>query len=269
MLDGEPAPWEVVLSSSNLEITLEDGVAVVAMNRPPANAFDQSMYIEVAEAFADPTCFSPNVKAIVLTGKGRHFCGGNDLDEFKTMTPENGGERMWRVREAFFAIQNSPVPVIGAVSGAAVGTGLAIAASCDFVVAAADARFGLPELKVGVMGGARHLRRIAPEPLVRRMFLTSELMRADAFAAAGGCVFVCEGEALIETAMGFARLIAARSPEVVRVGKSILNRIETMDLRSGYEFEQGFTVSLSGHPDSKEALNAFCDGREPVFGDVR
>ena len=247
-----------------------DGVATVTMNRPPANAIDRDMYIEMAALFGDPDRIgSPDrpggVRAIVLGGAGPHFCAGNDLDEFATMTPENGTERMWRVREAFFAIQDCAVPVVGAVHGVALGTGLAIAASCDIVVAADDAKFGLPELTVGVMGGARHLARMAPEPLVRRMFFTGEHLRAGDFRDAGGALVVCPRGELEERAKDLARRIASFSPTAVRLAKQILNRVEDMDLKSGYAFEQQFTVRMSGHPDSKEALKAFSEKRDPVY----
>jgi enoyl-CoA hydratase/carnithine racemase len=100
-----------------------------------------------------------DVRVVILAGRGKHFCAGTDLDDFATTMPDNADERMWQVREAFFAIQDCPVRVIGAVQGTAVGTGLAVAASCDYVIAAVDARIGLPEITVGVMGGARHLAR--------------------------------------------------------------------------------------------------------------
>jgi enoyl-CoA hydratase len=248
-----------------LDIEFDQGIATVALNRPPANAVDRSMYIEIAELFSKPDRIGAGLKVIVLKGQGKHFCAGNDLDEFATMTPENGTERMWRVREAFFAIQNCAVPVIGAVHGAALGTGLAIAASCDFVVAANNARFGLPELTVGVMGGARHLARMAPQPVVRRMFFTGEHIQADAFAAAGGSIIVCPADQMLERARGFASRIASFSPTAVRIGKSVLDRIETMNLPTGYEFEQGYTVTMSGHPDAKEALRAFRENRAPRY----
>ena len=243
----------------------DDGVLTVALNREPANAVDRDMYIEIAELFGNVDRVADNVRAIILRGKGPHFCAGNDLDEFASMTPENGTERMWRVREAFFAIQDCAVPVIGAVHGAALGTGLAIAASCDFVVAADDARLGLPELTVGVMGGARHLARMAPQPLVRRMFFTGQPMKAKELMEAGGSLIVCPMAELYETALQYARRVAGFSPTAVRLAKQILNRIETMDLQPGYAFEQGFTVKMSGHPDSKEALTAFHDKRSPVY----
>jgi enoyl-CoA hydratase/carnithine racemase len=243
----------------------ENGVALITMNRPPANAVHREMYIEMASLFRDPDMLGGNVRAIVLAGAGKHFCAGNDLAEFASMTPENGTERMWRVREAFFAIQDCPVPVIGAVQGAAVGTGLAIAAACDFVVAAPDAKFGLPELTVGVMGGARHLARIAPQPLVRRMFFTGAHVSAVDFAASGGAIVIADSGRPIETATEYAKKIAGHSPTAVRLAKHILNRIEDMDLQSGYAFEQGFTVKMSGHPDSKEALAAFSERRAPNY----
>lgn len=233
------------------------------MNRPPVNAVDQDMYIEINRLFTNPDQMGDNVRAIVLAGAGPHFCAGNDLGEFATMTPDNGTERMWRVRSAFFAIQDCVVPVIGAVHGSALGTGLAIAASCDFLVAADNAKFGLPELSVGVMGGARHLARIAPQPLVRRLFFTSDPVSAQELASPGSPLILCRHEELLDVACRYASRVARLSPTAVRLGKQILNRIETLELKAGYEFEQEFTVKMSGHPDSKESLTAFSERRIP------
>jgi enoyl-CoA hydratase len=244
---------------------MNTGVWVVRLARPPVNAIDRDMYIEIANLFCDPDQMDADLRAIVLTGEGRHFCAGNDLEEFATMTPQNGVERMWRVREAFFAIQDCSVPVIGAVHGAVLGTGLAIAASCDFIVAAKDARFGLPELTVGVMGGARHLARFAPEPLVRRMFFTGEQLTAGQLGEASGAMLVCEPEELLDRACALAARVASFSPTAVRLAKRVLNRVETLDLKAGYELEQSYTVKMSGHPDSKEALRAFRQKREPEY----
>ena len=245
--------------------SLGDGVFNVELARGSANAVDRAMYMEIRNLFGNVDQLGGDVRAIVLSGKGRHFCGGNDLDEFATMTPDNAVERMWRVREAFFAISGCSVPVVGAVHGAALGTGLALAASCDFVVAAKSARFGLPELTVGVMGGARHLARMAPQPLVRRMYFTGQPETAEAFAAAGGSVFVCDDDQLMVEAARLAKRIASYSPTAVRVSKRVLDRVEWMNLTEGYEFEQGATVRMSGHPDSKEALAAFKEKRDPVY----
>jgi enoyl-CoA hydratase len=247
----------------------QNGVVVATLDREPVNGINVPFYREIANFFSDPDKHVGDIRAIVLTGSGKHFCAGNDLDEFATMTPVNGTERMWHVREAFFAIQSCVVPVVGAINGTALGTGLAIAASCDFVVAAGDARLGLPELTVGVMGGARHLARLAPQPLVRRMFLTGEHISARDFAAAGGSVIVCSADRLMEEAIRYAKRIASLSPTAVRLGKQVLDRIEWMELHAGYEFEQRYTVKMSGHPDSKEALAAFREKRQPQYAEYR
>ena len=173
----------------------------------------------------------PEARVLVLAGRGKHFCGGNDLEEFKTLDPENSPGRMKEVREAFFSIYDSTKPVIAAVQGAAVGTGLAIAASCDLVVAAESSRFALPEVNVGVMGGAKHLSRMVPQGVVRLMHLSGDPVPA-------------------------AKLLPYEQS---------LNAIEYMDLKSGYEFEQSLTGELSGYEDSKEALNAFLERRTPVY----
>jgi enoyl-CoA hydratase/carnithine racemase len=246
----------------------EHGVATVTMDRPPVNAVDLLMYRELRDLFADIDAIGSGVRAVVLTGEGKHFCAGNDLDDFATMDRDNVRERMFHVREAFFAIQECAVPVVGAVAGAALGTGMAIAASCDFVVAADDAAFGLPELSVGVHGGARHLGRVVPQPIVRWMYFTGERLTGEEMLRLGAVVAVVPRDELLERARSEARRIAAFSPTAVRMGKQGLNDIEHTTIRVGYEHEQGLTARMMDHPDSKIALDAIRDGGSPEYADV-
>jgi enoyl-CoA hydratase len=241
-----------------------DRIATVWLSRPPVNAVNQEMYREIAALFGDPGQL-PGAKAIVLAGQGKHFCAGNDLEEFTTLRPENSDERMAEVRAAFFAIQDCPLPVVGAVHGAAVGTGLALAASCDFVVAAEDARFGTPEVSVGVMGGARHLARLMPEPWVRWMYLTAEPVSGERLARLGGAIAIAPKAELMEAAHAHARLIVRHSSPVLAMAKRALNAIESMGLQPGYVFEQSLTREISGHPDSIEAVRAALERRAPVY----
>jgi enoyl-CoA hydratase len=133
-----------VQTFEHLQLHVDGHIASVTLDRPPVNAVDQAMYREIHRLFIEPNQLGPDVRVIVLDGAGKHFCAGNDLDEFATMTAENARVRMFHVREAFKAINRCEIPVIAAVHGAALGTGLAIAASCDLVVAAEGASFGLP-----------------------------------------------------------------------------------------------------------------------------
>lgn len=247
----------------------DDGVATVTMDRPPVNAVDLLMYRELRDLFTDIDRIGPGVRAVVFTGNGKHFCAGNDLEDFATMDSGNVRERMFHVREAFFAVQGCAVPVVGAVSGAALGTGLCLAAACDFVVAAEDATFGLPELNVGVHGGARHLGRLVPEPIVRWMFLTGQRLSGTEMLAHGAVIAAVPREEVVERAAAEARRIAAFSPTAVRLGKKGLNDIEDLDIRRGYELEQGLTARMMDHPDSKRALEASRTGEPatyPEFG---
>jgi enoyl-CoA hydratase/carnithine racemase len=248
-----------------LRIDIADGVANVVMDRPPVNAVSLTMYDELYRLFSRIDQIGPDVRAVVLSGAGKHFCAGNDLDDFETMSPDNARVRMFHVREAFFAVRDCPVPVVGAVAGVAIGTGLALAASCDFALGSEDAVFGLPELSVGVMGGAKHLARMVPEPIVRWMFFTGKRLPARTLASWGSLIGVVRREDLLEEATRAAQEIAAYSPTAVRVAKRGLNDIEFLDTKRGYELEQGLTAKMSGHPDSKAALRAARAGEKVTY----
>lgn len=245
--------------------TGDDGVVVVTLNRPPVNAFDGLMHDEIFAFFIDPDQAGEDVRAIVLRGGGKHFCAGNDLADFQTMTPRNAPDRMRRVRQALHAIQSCPVPVIASVHGVAVGTGVALIANCDFAIAAEDAKLGLPELNVGVMGGSRFLSRIAPEPLMRRMFFTAKIITAKEFRDAGGCIELAPSGTQFDVAMEHARTIAGHSPTGVRLAKKSVDHTEGLGPRHGYEIEQMATITMSGHDESKEAVNAFLEGRKATY----
>lgn len=248
-----------------LDVATKDHVATVTMRRPPVNAVSQPMYAEIKDLFSRIEEYAPEARAVILVGEGKHFCGGNDLEEFKTLTPENSRVRMMAVREAFWAIYDSALPVIAAVRGVAVGTGVALAASCDLVVAANGARFSLPEIGVGVMGGAKHLSRLVPQGVVRRMHYTADLVPAEELVQYGGIVSVVPSEELEQAATELAHRITRHSPVAIKIAKRSLNQIEFMDLKSGYQFEQGLTAELSGYEDAKEAVSAFFERREPQY----
>jgi len=244
----------------------QDGpVCTVWLNRPPVNATDQQLYGEIAHFFTNVENYYPDARVVILAGRGSNFCGGNDLAEFQTMNPGNAPERLKTAREAFWAIYDSPLPVIAAVHGVAVGSGLAIAASCDLVMAAEGARFATPEVNVGVLGGAKHLSRLVPQGVVRLMHYTGDLYSAEKLVSYGGIVDVVPAARLLEEATTLARSIARHSPVALRLAKRSLNGIEFADLKPGYEFEQSLTLELSGYEDSKEAVNAFLERRPPVY----
>jgi enoyl-CoA hydratase len=248
-----------------LQVSTEGGVVSVTLDRPPVNAVSQAMYRELRACFATLGERYPTAKVAVVRGAGRHFCAGNDKDEFAAMTPDNAASRMREVREAFAAIYECPIPTVAVVTGAALGTGAVIAACCDVVIADEEARLGAPEVGVGVMGGGRHLARLVGEGPMRSMYFTAAPVRA----AELSCIRCVPRDRLEEVVSAHVAQIARHSAVVLRYAKQSLNRSEYLPLKAAYEVEQEYTVWLAATADSAEARAALAAGRLPVYPATR
>ena len=256
------------MSFQFLDIQRDGAIGRVTIDRPPVNAVDQAMYQEIRDCFAFTDEHLPGVRVIIFSGRGKHFSGGNDLQEFLSLNPANGAGRMRLVRDAFYAIYDCPVPVVGAVHGMLAGTGVALAASCDILVAGESTRFGTPEVRVGVMGGAKHLARLVPEAVMRKMYFTADPVPVAELQGYGLVAEIVPDAELLDAAKVMAARIARHSRAALRMAKESLNVIEPMPLKAAYEFEQHMTTRLSGHPDSLEARNAMVERRDPVYSDT-
>lgn len=231
----------------------EPGIALVELARGKVNAVDASMYREIATVF-EALSDDPEVRAVVLTGRGHVFCAGNDLGDFRTMDSGNGEIRMREARRALFAVLDCAVPVIAAVNGAALGSGFGFVALSDMVVASERATFGLPEMSVGVLGGGRFTARMLPQQAMRRLFFTAEPVDAATLFRWGAAVEVVAHEELRTAASRLARSVAAKGRHALGLAKQSLNRCEDLDVRRGYEIEQSFTLRLGEHPGSRAAV---------------
>ncbi|MEZ5849152.1 MAG: enoyl-CoA hydratase/isomerase family protein [Hyphomicrobiaceae bacterium] len=250
-----------------IRVSVTDHVAVVTMDHPPVNAQNAQFNIEMAYVF-DMLSDRADVRVVVLTGAGRIFSAGADLKA----RPDRGtpGER-WqhnrRARESYHAVRECTKPVIAAINGAALGAGLAVAASCDILFAADEAVMGLPEIDVGLLGGGKHTQRLFPHSTQRRMMLTGYRVPGPELYRLGVVEASVPRDKLMETVMEVARQIAAKSPAAIRLAKRTLNTIEDMTLRDGYRYEQYMTTELGDHPDSREAQAAFREKRAPRFSE--
>ena len=245
---------------------VEDYIAVVRFANPPVNAHSQQLLEETAWVF-DAISDREDIRVAVLTGAGKTFCAGADIKERVGTVAEAGGhwQRSRRAREAYHSIMECRKPVIAAINGVALGGGLAFVASCDILVAAETACIGLPEIDVGLLGGGRHAQRLFGHSRLRRMMLTGMRVYGPELYRLGIVEASVPLDALLETALGIAREIAAKSPLAIGLAKHALNNIEEMTLRDGYRFEQTMTGQLSQTADSKEAMRAFIEKRKPVF----
>jgi enoyl-CoA hydratase len=251
---------------TQLQVSIADHVATLTMNSPPVNALTRVLNDELTLAL-DRISEMDEVRAVILTGAGKVFCAGADLKGRAEMIKGPGDlmAHSRRTRECFHAIRECAKPVIVAINGAALGSGVAMVASSDILVASEKASLGLPEVDVGLLGGARHAMRLFGHSRLRRMALTgmrvggAELYRL-------GIVEACTApEDLMTAALEIAATIASKSPVSTRMGKHTLNVIEDMSLRDGYRYEQDMTAAIGKSADAKEAQLAFKEKRPPVF----
>jgi len=243
-----------------------DFVATVTLNRPPVNALGREIRLELIELF-DALGDREDVRAIVLTARGKVFCAGADIKEKQTISDAPGAytgvNRI--IREAFYCILECKKPVIAAVNGAALGAGFCMATCCDMILAAEHAIFGMPEIDVGLAGGFSFLHRFLPQSKVRRLLLTGERVPASELYRLGALEACLPADELLPAATQIAAQIASKSPVAVRMVKESFNMAENVSLRDGYRMEQNMTVQLSKTADAIEAQRAFIEKRRPVF----
>ena len=251
---------------TQLKVGIAHHIATLTMDSPPVNALTRVLNDELTLAL-DRISEMDEVRVVVLTGAGKVFCAGADL-KGRAENIKGPGDMMAhsrRTRECFHAIRECAKPVIVAINGAALGSGLAMVASSDILITSEKGSLGMPEVDVGLLGGCRHAMRLFSHSRLRRMALTGyrvpgpELLRL-------GIVEACVApEDLMATALELATAIASKSPISTRLIKHTLNTIEDMSLRDGYRYEQDMTAMIGKTDDAKEAQLAFKEKRPAVF----
>lgn len=252
------------LTTVRLEVA--DGVATITLDRPPVNAQNRRLREELTWVF-DSVSDREDVRCAVLTGAGAVFSAGADIKERVDLVQEPGDyiRHNRLTREFFYAPMDCLKPVICAVNGPAIGAGLALMMSCDILLAAEEAFVQMPEIDVGLAGGARFLSEHFSRSRARFMFFTGRRVPAAELHRLGIVEEVLSREALLPAAMDIAREIATKSPVAVREAKRSFNVVESMPYREAYRFEQTVTVGLSRTEDAREAQRAFIEKRPPVF----
>jgi len=237
---------------SQLQLHIQDGIATLTLDNPPVNALSRTLNDELTMAL-DRLSDIDEAHVVVLTGAGKVFCAGADLKRRAENTAGLGGliAHSRRTRECFHAIRECAKPVIAAINGPALGAGLAIAASCDILLACEKTVLGLPEIDVGAMGGGRHAMRLFGHSRTRRMMLTGERVPGAELYRLGIVEACTAPEDLLPAALALAATIASKRPAATRLAKHTLNTIEDMSLRDGYRYEQDMTAILAKGGDTR------------------
>jgi enoyl-CoA hydratase len=251
---------------TQFRLAVADGIATVTFDRPPVNAQNRATREELIRVF-DAISDRDDVRVAILTGAGKMFSAGADLKERVDLVHEPGDyvRHNRLVREFFYAVTDCAKPVIAAVNGPALGAGFALMLACDIMLACEEAYFAMPEINVGLAGGARFLMEHLGRSQVRALYLTGRRVPAAELYRLGVIEACPPRDKLMDAALEIAREIAAKSPLAVRQIKRTLNAIEEMLVRDAYRFEQSVTVELSKTEDAREAQRAFLEKRPPVF----
>ncbi|MEK9671899.1 MAG: enoyl-CoA hydratase-related protein [Rhodospirillaceae bacterium] len=249
---------------------VDDHVLVVIMDRPEvANAKNTQMGLEQKEIFENLYTAPGDVRCVILTGRGdKAFSAGGDLKERKGMTNEQWQYQHHVFEQAVAATRMCPVPVIGAVNGAAYGGGCETALNCDFVYASTTARFALTEVTLGIMPGAmgtQNLPGAVGERRAKEIIMTGQPFTAQEAYDWGLVNKVCEPDKLMEETIGTAERIASNAPLSIRAAKSAVTVATQLDRATGYQFELQAYNRLVGTEDRREGVLAFNEKRKPKF----
>lgn len=255
------------MNYENIIVDKRDKIGVITLNRPKAlNALNDQLMDELGDALLKFDA-DENIGCMVITGNEKTFAAGADIgamagfsymDAFKNEYITRNWEQILQVRK----------PVIAAVAGYALGGGCELAMMCDFIIAADNAKFGQPEIKLGTMpgaGGTQRLPRAVSKAKAMDMCLTARMMDAVEAERAGLVSRIVPTERLMEEALAAAATISAMSSPIVMMIKESVNRAYESTLKEGVQYERRLFHSTFATEDQKEGMKAFVEKRLPSF----
>ena len=254
---------------ATLALAREDAVAILTFNRPEKlNAMNRQVVTEFHQAL-DALAGDAGVRAVILTGAGeKAFVAGADIAEFTPMTPVAAVQFAKDLEAAFQKIARMPKPVLAAVNGFCLGGGCELAMACDFIYAAENARFGQPEINLGIIpgsGGTQRLPRLVGKARAKELIYTGDMIDAQEALRIGLVNRVLPLAELLPAAKATAAKMAAKSGVVLGLAKAAIEEGTATDLMSGLALEaKAFGLTFSTE-DKREGVAAFLEKRKPIF----
>ncbi|GAA1473789.1 MAG: enoyl-CoA hydratase [Corynebacterium aurimucosum] len=241
-------------------------VAFITLNRPEAlNALNNDTMLEVTQAVQKFDA-DAEVGAIVITGSDKAFAAGADIKEMSSKTATEMYNADWFA--GWDVLTRARTPIIAAVNGYALGGGCELAMMCDFIIAGDKAKFGQPEVNLGVtpgMGGSQRLTRAIGKAKAMEMCLTGRMMAAEEAERSGLVARVVPADELLDSALETAELIASKSFVATSQIKEQVNAVDELSLSQGIQFERRTFHALFSSHDQKEGMTAFVEKRDPDF----
>jgi len=249
-------------------VEIEEGIATITLNRPAVlNALNNQVFNELAEA-ALSLSTDNSVRVVVVTGGDKVFAAGADIGQMATSTAVDVATGEKASHRAFQLLENMPKPVIAAISGYALGGGCELTLVADVRIAADNAQFGLPEIKLGILpgaGGTQRLPRLIGAGRAKELIFSGDFIKADEALRLGLVNKVVSADQLVAETRKMAKRFASRGAVALRLAKSSVNEGLRMDLEAGLEYEHKCFSLLFATEDQKEGMNAFLEKRQAKF----
>ncbi|MFC4801021.1 enoyl-CoA hydratase [Neobacillus sp. GCM10023253] len=251
-----------------LKWSVEDSIATITLQRPPANALSSGLLRELTAAL-DEIEPSREIRAVVIHGEGRFFSAGADIKEFTTVSSSEGFSNLGKFgQDLFDRMEKFPKPIIAAIHGAALGGGLELAMSCHIRLVSENAKLGLPELQLGIIpgfAGTQRLPKYVGTARAAEMMLTSEPITGLEAVQYGLANHAYPENEVLEQAYKLAGKIAKKSPGSVKAAIELLNYSKTKEFYEGVKRESELFGEVFVSKDAKEGIQAFIEKREPHF----
>jgi len=251
-----------------LKPTFSNGIAILTISRPVAlNALNSDFFIEFNH-FLDDLSQRNDVKVLIITGEGKAFVAGADIAEMVNMNPEQGLEFANKGQQTFDRLKTLNSPVIAAVNGYALGGGCELAMACDFRIASKLAKFGQPEMNLGLIpgyAGTQRLSRLTGIGNALYLILTADTISSDDALRIGLVQKITEPEMLMEEVMKLASRISTNGSKAVPIAKKIIRKGIGMNFSEGCKMEADAFSKLFDEPATKEGMKAFLEKRKPVW----
>ncbi|KPK29618.1 MAG: enoyl-CoA hydratase [Nitrospira bacterium SG8_3] len=257
------------MAYQNIIFEVEGSVGIIRFNRPKAlNAINPDMVKELDEALVRVEG-DPNIRVLILTGEGdKAFVAGADISQMVKMNPLQLRRFSRNLHNAAFRLEELPIPVIACVNGFALGGGTEMAMACDFIYASENAKFGQPEINLGVIpgaGGTQRLPRLVGKGIAKELCMTGAIISAQEAKEIGLVNKVFSHEQLWEETMKTAGVLVAKGRVSLMFVKRCINKGLDIDLHDGCYMESDAFGLCMASPDGKEGFSAFLEKRKPNF----
>lgn len=245
----------------------DGGVALITVDNPPVNALHPAVAARIAE-HVDAIGHDPDVRCVILTGAGRHFVAGGDIEYFRALDRSSAERYVLGVQRMQDSLGLLPQPVIAAINGTALGGGCELAMACDIRVAEEQAVFGQPEVSLGIIpgaGGTQNLPRLIAPGRAKRLLFTGERIGARDAWDWGLVDEVVPTGGSVDRARELAGQIAGNAPLAVTAAKRAVNLGLQMSVVDGHRLEAALFATLVSTKDFREGVDAFFEKRPPAF----